>query len=69
MLNFAVGPVMIEREILKIGSEQIPYFRTDEFSSLLLENQELLLDLVGAPLFSRVIFLTDPVPQRWRPLS
>ena len=32
MLNFAVGPVMMEEEVLKIGAEQIPYFRTEEFS-------------------------------------
>jgi len=33
MLNFTVGPVMMDKEILNIGSEQIPYFRTEEFHS------------------------------------
>lgn len=58
MLNFAVGPVMMEQNILDIASQQIPYFRTSEFSSIMLENEELLLRLIGAPAQSRVIFLT-----------
>ncbi len=58
MLNFAVGPVMMEDEILKIGSKQIPYFRTEEFSNLMLENEKLLKQCVNAPISSRVIFLT-----------
>lgn len=58
MLNFAVGPVMMDSEILKIGSEQIPYFRTDEFSKLMLENEMLLKKCAKASDSSRVIFLT-----------
>ena len=27
MLNFTVGPVMSDDDILSIGSEQVPYFR------------------------------------------
>ena len=34
MLNFTVGPVMSNEEVLKIGGEQTPYFRNDEFSKL-----------------------------------
>lgn len=58
MLNFAVGPVMMEDETLKIGAEQIPYFRTDEFSRIMLKNESQLLRLANAPEDSRVIFLT-----------
>ncbi len=32
MLNFAVGPVHSSNDILAIGAEQVPYFRTEEFS-------------------------------------
>jgi len=58
MLNFAVGPVLMEQEILDIGSQQIPYFRTNEFSEIMLENEELLKKFVNASIVSRVIFLT-----------
>lgn len=59
MLNFAVGPVMMEEEILKIGSEQIPYFRTEEFSEIMKENEKLLIKSIKASnQESRVIFLT-----------
>lgn len=58
MLNLAIGPVMMENEILAVGSEQIPYFRTEEFSELMLENERMLLKLINAPQNSRNIFLT-----------
>jgi aspartate aminotransferase-like enzyme len=58
MLNFAVGPVMMDSDILKIGAEQIPYFRTEEFSQLMLENERLLNKCVKAPYSSRLIVLT-----------
>ncbi|MFC3768614.1 pyridoxal-phosphate-dependent aminotransferase family protein [Paenibacillus sp. GCM10012303] len=58
MLNFALGPVMIEKEVLEIGSKQLPYFRTADFSSLTLENEAILNKLIHAPVGSRVIFLT-----------
>ena len=32
MFNFTVGPVQMSEEICKIGGEQVPYFRTSEFS-------------------------------------
>jgi len=58
MLNFAVGPVMMDEEILNIGSNQIPYFRTNEFSTLMKENEKMLLKCVNAPFSSKGIFLT-----------
>lgn len=58
MLNLSAGPVMMESEILKLGAEQIPYFRTNEFSKILFECESLLLNCVNAPKDSRVLFLT-----------
>lgn len=58
MLNFAVGPVQMSDRVRSIGSEQIPYFRTTEFSHTMLENERLLLGLAGAPANSRAVFLT-----------
>ena len=58
MLNFTVGPVMSNEEIRKIGGEQIPYFRTQEFSKIMLDNELLLKKFFKAPSDSRVIFMT-----------
>ena len=33
MLNFTVGPVMCSDEVRAVGGEQVPYFRTAEFSA------------------------------------
>ena len=38
MLNFTVGPVQSYEETLELGKEQVPYFRTEEFSRLMKEN-------------------------------
>ena len=58
MLNFTVGPVMSEESILSIGCEQVPYFRTPEFSELMLENERLMLKFAKAPRNSRAVFMT-----------
>ena len=42
MLNFTIGPVMTGEEIRKVGMEQVPYFRTAEFSEVVLECEALL---------------------------
>jgi len=57
-LSFAVGPVMMQESIRNLGKEQIPYFRTPEFSELMKENEDLLKKLSGAGGGSRVVFLT-----------
>lgn len=59
MLNFTVGPVMCSEEICSIGGEQVPYFRTPEFSRIMLENEKLMLDFAKAPKGSRVAFMTN----------
>lgn len=58
MYNFSVGPVEMDEEILKMGAEQIPYFRTDEFSALMKENESLLKKCINATHDSSAVFLT-----------
>lgn len=58
MLNFSVGPVQMSEEIRTIGFEQIPYFRTIEFSELMKENERLIKKFVHASEQSRAIFMT-----------
>ena len=58
MINFTVGPVQSTDEIRAIGSEQVPYFRTPEFSQVMLENERLMKKLTNAPENSRAVFMT-----------
>lgn len=58
MLNFTVGPVQMDEETRKIGSEQVPYFRTDEFSTIMKENERLLCTFFDSPAGSRAVFMT-----------
>lgn len=58
MLNFAVGPVMMNEKVRRIGYEQIPYFRTPEFSHKMKENEALLKEFFHAPEKSRITFIT-----------
>ena len=59
MLNFTVGPVMCSEEVCAVGGEQIPYFRTPEFSELMKENERLFLKYAHAPEGSRAAFMTN----------
>lgn len=59
MLNFTVGPVMSAKEVLQIGSESSPYFRTKEFSEIMKQNERYFLSLINAPEDSRCVFLTS----------
>ena len=59
MLNFTVGPVMCSDEVCAVGGEQVPYFRTPEFSALMLENEQLMLKFSKAPLGSKAAFMTN----------
>lgn len=58
MLNFAIGPVMMESKVLEIGAKQLPYFRTGDFSAIMKENEAWLLDMLSAPEGARCVFLT-----------
>ena len=42
MINFTVGPVQSSDAVRAIGAEQVPYFRTAEFSKTMLENERLI---------------------------
>ena len=58
MLNFTVGPVHSCDAVRAIGAENVPYFRTAEFSKIMLENERLVLEFAGAPEGSRTVFIT-----------
>lgn len=58
MLNFTVGPVMSSNEVMAVGGNQIPYFRTSEFSCIMLENERLILKYAKAPEGARAVFMT-----------
>lgn len=58
MLNFTVGPVMSENEIINVANCSTPYFRTPEFSEVMLDNERMMLEILDAPSGSRCIFLT-----------
>ena len=59
MLNFTVGPVMASEAVCAVGAEQVPYFRTPEFSEVMFENEKLMLEFAKAPEGSRVAFMTN----------
>ncbi len=58
MLNFTVGPVMFSDEVRAIGAEQVPYFRTPEFSKIMFENEQLVKKFAKAEADARVCFMT-----------
>ena len=58
MLNFTVGPVMSDETVRGIGAEQVPYFRTLEFSEIMLENERLVKLFVKSEEDARVVFIT-----------
>lgn len=57
-INFSVGPVQIDPLVAAVGAEPVPYFRTPDFSALMLENEQILKQLMGATDDSRAVFLT-----------
>ena len=58
MINFTVGPVQSSEAVREIGAQNVPYFRTAEFSEVMLENERLMLEFAGAPEGSRAVFIT-----------
>ena len=58
MINFTVGPVQSSDSVRAIGAEQVPYFRTAEFSELMLENERLIKKFAHTTDDSRVVFMT-----------
>ena len=58
LINFTVGPVQMSDGVREIGAEQVPYFRTSEFSELMLESEKLVKEFVYADEGGRVAFIT-----------
>ena len=58
MINFTVGPVQASECVRVLGAEQVPYFRTEEFSEVMLENERLVLSFAQAQRGARAVFLT-----------
>ncbi len=58
MINFTVGPVMSDDIVKKIGSQNTPYFRTAEFSEIMLENEKLIKKFAKASADDKVVFIT-----------
>lgn len=59
MINFTVGPVQSSDSVRAIGAEQVPYFRTAEFSEIMLENERLVKKFAHTTDDSRVVFMTS----------
>ena len=58
MINFTVGPVQSDDEVRAVGAEQVPYFRTPEFSQIMLENERLILKFAKAEPNAKAVFIT-----------
>lgn len=58
MINFTVGPVQSSELVRSIGGEQVPYFRTAEFSEIMLENETFIKKFSGAGEDARAVFIT-----------
>ena len=58
MINFTVGPVQSNEQVRNIGAEQVPYFRTSEFSNIIFENEKLIKKFSDAEEDSKVVFIT-----------
>lgn len=58
MLNFTVGPVQMDEETMNLGKEPVPYFRTEEFSKIMLKNEQLICNFAKTEEESRAVFIT-----------
>lgn len=58
MKLFALGPVAMYQHTLEVAGKPIPYFRTPEFSELMLESEKMMKKVLSAPEDSKVVFLT-----------
>ena len=58
MKLFTPGPIAMDHETIAIGGTQAQYFRTPEFSTLMLECELMLKKTLDAPEDARMIFLT-----------
>lgn len=58
MINFTVGPVQSSDVVRAMGAEQVPYFRTSEFSDMMFENERLIKKFANTSDDSKVVFIT-----------
>ena len=58
MKLFTPGPIAMDDETIAVGGTQAQYFRTPEFSKLMLECESMLKKVLDAPDDVRMIFLT-----------
>ncbi len=58
MKLFTVGPVEMFQETLELSGKQLPYFRTNEFSEVMLDNERLFKKSIGAQGNDKTVFLT-----------
>lgn len=57
-LLFSVGPVEMRKELIEVNNGGLPYFRTSEFSSFMIELEKKLLKVSYAPKGSRALIIT-----------
>ncbi|WP_207736051.1 aminotransferase class V-fold PLP-dependent enzyme [Eubacterium sp. 1001713B170207_170306_E7] len=58
MKLFTIGPTEMYKNTLEVKAQMVPYFRTKEFSDLMLETDSLLKKSVGTTEASKSIYLT-----------
>ena len=58
MKLFTVGPTQMKKEVMEVGGQLVPYFRTKEFSNVMLDSDRLLRKFMHAPKEARSIYLT-----------
>lgn len=58
MKLFTVGPVEMFPETLDVSGRQLPYFRTERFSEILLESERLIKEFSKSDEEDRCVFLT-----------
>lgn len=58
MKNFALGPVEMFSSTLEVAAQPVPYFRTPEFSDLMLETDGMFKECLGAPAGTKIVYLT-----------
>ncbi len=58
MRLFTVGPVMMYPDTLEQSGRQLPYFRTDDFSRIMLDSERILKGFLDASDEHKVAFLT-----------
>lgn len=58
MKLFTVGPVEMYEKTLEVAGLQLPYFRTDEFSTVMLDIEQKLKDFTHSGVDSKAIVLT-----------